>query len=212
MKNHYQVLAKVVKSAYIWTHHTYRKLATYIPHHIQSLLWFDDNSVKTIFTILKPSLTWLSMWNRRKETDLFPKKGIYIWIFWNPETRQREYISIRYEKLREIFKELEDISSLVEYHDRAIINRLQTYTHKEYHTHSNKNMIIEITWKDRPLLKALLPFKQSLYIKENLKGKDLLRLYQFLHGVSLEDSEHPMLYITNDELEETILLKDDFLI
>jgi hypothetical protein len=196
----------------MWAHHQYRTLSSMIPNHLQMVGWFDDSSVKTLFTILKPHWSWSSLWKKRNEMDLFPKKGLYLWVFWNASLRRRDYICIRYECLKELFQECRELNELTNYHDKAIIDRLQRYVHGHYQKNSKKHCFIEIQWKKTPLIKRLQVFKESLYVTNNIKGKDLLKLYQFLHGENIEDEEHPHFLITNDDLEETILLKDDFLI
>jgi hypothetical protein len=205
-------LTKTIHQTCRWTHHSYRTIMQYIPDHIQMLSWYDESSVKNIYTILKPSFTWNSIWNQRNDINLFPKHGMYIWIIWNSSMRQREYICLSYKHMIELFGNNHNELIIAHYHDKAIIEKIRQYVHKEYQIHSKKHMFLEVSWKDIPLLKKLHSFKESLYVQNNLKGKDLFKLYQFLYGECLENDTHPHFTITNDDLEETILLKDDFLI
>lgn len=212
MKNPPVWLTKTLTKGYLWANHQYRTVTGLIPNHLQMVGWYDDTSVKTIFTILKPSITWSYLWNKKDESDLFPQKGMYIWIFWNSSTRQREYICLTYERMKDVFSECKELSEITQYHDRAIIDRLQKYVHLHYQEQSKKQCFIEILWKNKALLKRLHSFKESLYVSKNMKGKDLLKLMQFLHGENMEDENHPHFLIMNEDLEETILLKEDFII
>lgn len=210
-------VAKYLTKSYIHIHQCTNKLLSYVPAHVQTLIWFDNNTSHTIFDILKPHFTWSSVWNTsKKSVTLFPNTGYYLWIFWNDRFHKREYICIRAELMKEVFHSCTDIKYITQYHDNAIIECLSNYAQKQYKQNHNKETFLEIKIGTMSILKMLHPFHTSLYISKNITGDVLIQLYSFLKyrklnkEISIFEKNTPILVI-NDEFEEKLLLGDDFL-
>lgn len=216
MKTLSTFLARAILKGYLWTRHSYNRMLSLIPSHIQSLVWFDEGEVRPIFVLTKPHLSWNSLWNQSKECaniNLFPEHGFYIWSVWNSKTHSREHLCLRAERIKDIFPELASLKAIMRYHEQAIIDALLDFVYDEYRNNLQKNTIMDITWNKVHLLKALHKFHQSMYVSKNITGSALLKLYEFKSSKPLTEDERNMpIVVTDENFEQEILLQDEYLV